>query len=279
MKMFLNSLGVNVPATLILICVILFSGMASAQNKKGDIPNKTVKIKVIKEKDGKKSVLDTTITGDGTLKDKDIDAMMAELEKDMKLLESDLKTIDMDVSVTLSDSGNIDSLKSEIRKVIIRGNDCCKGRAEIDCLPHGYKFDFEDIPGYFQGDGFEGNWGEADGNHFYFRSPGPDFGIMDPEGKNGGTLGDLLGDIPMERVKQYSVKDTKHGKKITIEVENGPMFGSRSQTIIIKDPSSKKSKKYRHEQPEHDVQVIIKSDKENNNEQKTPESERPVEKM
>jgi hypothetical protein len=52
----------------------------------------------------------------------------------------------------------------------------------------------------------------------------------------GQSLNDLLGDIPMDRVKHYSIKDTKNGKKIVIELENGPIVEKHNQVIIIREP-------------------------------------------
>ncbi len=38
------------------------------------------------------------------------------------------------------------------------------------------------------------------------------------------TLSDLIGYIPMSRVKGYTVKDTKNGKRIVIDVEDAPLM-------------------------------------------------------
>jgi len=53
---------------------------------------------------------------------------------------------------------------------------------------------------------------------------------------NGGSLNDLLGDIPMDRVKSYSIKDTKNGKKIVIELNNAPFIENHRNVIIIRSP-------------------------------------------
>src|ERR1035437_5383 len=52
-------------------------------------------------------------------------------------------------------------------------------------------------------------------------------------GGRGESLNDILGDIPMDRVKSYSIKDTKDGKKIVIELKNGPMIEHHRDVVII----------------------------------------------
>ncbi len=51
----------------------------------------------------------------------------------------------------------------------------------------------------------------------------------------GETLGDLLGDIPMDKVTRYSVKERKGGKRIVIEVENG-QSGKGRNVVIVHSP-------------------------------------------
>jgi hypothetical protein len=268
-----------VPALTIILCSIFLTGFVRAQDTKNDTQKKTVKIKVVKEKDGKKSVLDTTIIGTESLKEKDIDAMMEKLEKEMKGLESEMKKLDLDISVTLDDTGKIDSLKKEIRKVIMLGNGCCKGKVDIDCIPHCFNFGFDNIPEIFEGVENEGNWEDVDGNIFYYGTPGPEFNFRTQQKHSGGTLSDILGDIPMDRVKNYSIKETKNGKKITIEVDHGPLFESRGNVVVIKDPYAKKKRKSRHGTPEQDVKVIIKTDTDEKSGEKTPVPEKPEEKL
>jgi hypothetical protein len=49
-------------------------------------------------------------------------------------------------------------------------------------------------------------------------------------------LNDLLGDIPMDRVKSYSIRDTKDGKKIVIELKNEPFIEHHRNVIIMHSP-------------------------------------------
>jgi len=50
------------------------------------------------------------------------------------------------------------------------------------------------------------------------------------------SLNDLLGDIPMDRVKSYSIRDTKDGKRIIIELKNEPFIGHHRDVIILRSP-------------------------------------------
>ncbi|MFH1160482.1 MAG: hypothetical protein V1733_05995 [bacterium] len=76
-------------------------------------------------------------------------------------------------------------------------------------------------PGHPWGGGF--NW-TADCH-------GEPFGPM--KMKRGETLSDVLGDIPMSAVKSYKIKETRDGKKITIEVSDDyPVFQAKDVMFI-----------------------------------------------
>jgi|GEM_PF-3632394 len=49
------------------------------------------------------------------------------------------------------------------------------------------------------------------------------------------TLNDVLGDIPMDRVVSYSIKDRKGGKRIIIDLNDAPLFEKNERVIIIRD--------------------------------------------
>ena len=72
-----------------------------------------------------------------------------------------------------------------------------------------------------------------------------------------GSLNDLIGRIPMERVKSYSVKQTKDGKRITIDVENGPIFENEDNIIIIRD-NQRPMRGMGYGNPRKNVRVIVK---------------------
>ncbi|MFH1297594.1 MAG: hypothetical protein ABIJ04_10015 [Bacteroidota bacterium] len=52
-------------------------------------------------------------------------------------------------------------------------------------------------------------------------------------GKKGESLSDVLGDIPMSAVKSYKIRETKNGKRITIEISDDPLLGPPNRDILI----------------------------------------------
>ena len=77
-------------------------------------------------------------------------------------------------------------------------------------------------------------------------------------GGKGETLSDLLGDIPMDRVKNYSIKSKKGWKRIVIDVEDPPLMEKRGhrQVMIIGDPTQNHHM-YRHGMPNKNVEKRI----------------------
>jgi len=52
----------------------------------------------------------------------------------------------------------------------------------------------------------------------------------------GESLNDVLGDIPMSRVKSYKVIDKKGGKRIIIDIQDAPLGGDHSNVIYMGIP-------------------------------------------
>ena len=63
--------------------------------------------------------------------------------------------------------------------------------------------------------------------------PGPQ-GFAIPN--RGESLNDVLGDIPMSRVKSYKVIDKKGGKRIIIDIQDAPLGSDHPNVICIKTP-------------------------------------------
>jgi hypothetical protein len=262
------------PISLAIVVMLIFIiKTGSAQEKKNESSEKTMKIKIVKENDGKVTVIDTTIYGKMSMDEEELSGMIASLKADMKEPESDMKNINLDIAVQISDSSELDSLEKQIKKVIVMGSGCCKGKYNVDCMPHAYKYDFHCDPDLSELQEIHGGWNNMDDGEFNFEFPSPPMDYFRYNDNREGSLNDLLGNIPMERVKSYSIKDTKKGKKITIEVENGPLFESRSKTIIIKNPSRSHSMKTHGGKPDQNVKVIIKAEKEQQKEQKEKSTE------
>jgi hypothetical protein len=64
----------------------------------------------------------------------------------------------------------------------------------------------------------------------------------------------------MSRVKSYSIKDRKNGKRIIIDVEDAPLVTEHDNVIILRNPHKSKKVNW-NESPGHDVEekIIIKS--------------------
>jgi hypothetical protein len=127
-----------------------------------------------------------------------------------------------------------------------------KHEAELKNLDEELDYDFDipcspDIPSpHFPGfEGFEGEF-----------MPGCDMRVFRYDNKRQ-TLSDIIGDIPMDRVKSYSIKDRKNGKRITIDIEDVPLFEKQDKVIVIREPGRPPHKK---DQSERQMKVIIKSD-------------------
>jgi hypothetical protein len=196
----------------------------------------TVKIKIIREVDGKTTVIDTTITGEGQLKQEEIQKIVSDLEGDVKELDEDMKEMQMNMEMEWFGSGMEDSLQKMQRKIMIMGDDCRKHGMYFDEMPGGFSYDFN-LPGCCD--------------------------------EHGQTLSDLIGDIPMDRVKSYTIKDRKNGKRIIIDIEDAPLMERENRIIIMGNP---RGKTYRSVRPDRDVKVIIKTDDREQPEKKEPKS-------
>jgi hypothetical protein len=71
------------------------------------------------------------------------------------------------------------------------------------------------------------------------------------------SLNDLLGNIPMDRVVSYSIKDRKHGKRIVIDLDDAPAFERQDRVIVIREPRSMRSGR---SHPKRNVKVIMNSE-------------------
>jgi hypothetical protein len=175
-------------------------------NAKGE-PHKKVIVKIISDDNGTKTIIDTT----------------------MEFTGSELS----------------DSVNQEIEKVIELGKNGKHARVKIMGMPKEFKYNFnmpcipecpmgmEDLEGFeFEGD--------ADGqgmNDFSWDEMPPRLERrLFRAGGHGQSLNDLLGDIPMDRVKNYSVKDTKNGKRIVIDLNDGPLVERQDRVIVIREP-------------------------------------------
>lgn len=118
----------------------------------------------------------------------------------------------------------------------------------------GYDYEFEvpcppDVPPPMKRrEGFEGDyWPDRDMRTFQYENKRP-------------TLSDILGDIPLDRVKSYSIKDRKKGKRIIIDIEDAPLIMNQDRMIFLRDVPSRRLTKPRIER-----KVIIENEPDDNN--------------
>lgn len=141
----------------------------------------------------------------------------------------------IDTTFEMPDSMAMDSVKNEIERLVRIGKDAREQCFRFRGWPHEYSFDFQmpDLSEY-QKDLKEleeielPEWDEqfpdrAAGEES-LQHPRPSrehrMIIRTPDRKQ--TLSDVLGDIPMDRVISYSIKDRKNGKRIVIDLSDEP---------------------------------------------------------
>jgi hypothetical protein len=241
----------NVIVFLSLLGMILFSVCVSAQDseKKAE-SKKQIKVIIKKDKGGTSSVLDTTITINREKDAANLKKIMKEYQIDMKGLSDDMEEMIVNINdMDLPDSGKIDSLSKVVKRIRIIGKDGMKGK----CCEHSMMYGFDDSdwnglpcpPPPPPPDGME-EFGDFQGVPNY-----PGFGE-----RRGGTISDVIGDIPMDMVRSYSVKETKHGKRIVIELNNPPLMRTMDKVVIIRQPGHREHSDH-YRMPKVEKKVII----------------------
>ncbi|MDP4282143.1 MAG: hypothetical protein Q8867_08345 [Bacteroidota bacterium] len=230
-KDFLRIVGLSAIFTLFLS----YSGFTQDQGAKPDDQKQAVRIKVLTRDNGKVTVLDTVVKGDYSGLDmekylKDYESKMKDFEKGMKELEIRMQ------SMPLPDSTMIDSLGKMRFDFGFFRND--KGRpGHGNRHPRDFSFDMPELPELPD---------LPDLSDFpdFNMNPGMPFPPDSPDRElKGGKhdLSEILGDIPMDNIKSYKVKDIKGGKRIIIDVDASPMFKpSHHDVIIIHDRSARR---------------------------------------
>ncbi len=191
------------------------------------------------------------------------------------------KTTMIDTTMEIPDSAMVDSIKNEIEKVIATGKGGKNAHFKFHQMPQGFNYDFDipsapefpmrieelediDCDGMIPG-------GEMDDCCQGWMTPGGHQRIM----RSGGhqqTLNDMLGDIPMDRVVSYSIKDRKNGKRIIIDLNDAPVFEQQDRVIIIRDAGRMK---HDRNSPKRQVKVVINSDDEVKSDKSSVQPEAP----
>lgn len=199
---------------------------------KGD---KKVRIvaRIVEDKNGKRHEFDTTINLDRKLKPGEEQELMQKFEMRFKDLGEQMKDLEVELNaIKLPDSGMMDSVQQLTERAMkLRGgpgNFHFRRNFSPRAFNYNYNFDMPELPERpqplieeFNDENTPGEWNEETRRMF--------------KGK-GESLNDLLGDIPMDRVKSYSIKDTKDGKRIIIELNKEPIIEHQRDVIIIHSP-------------------------------------------
>lgn len=235
----MNSLLKRILSGFILIALVSFvsSPRVFAQDtlimkKKGG--NKmTVKIK--KDENGKVTELDTVIDANNKLAVagleeymKKLDLGTVDIDDNMTDLDENMKELDLRMSkLTGLDSSLRDSIRDITKKMFIRGKHGHRSmmrHMSPDNSDFNFEFTMPEMPEISEIPGFE-------------NVPVPPAPPLTPGMRSfrghGRTLSDVLGDIPMDNVKSYSVKERKHGKRIIIDVDDEGRHQHKGNSVII----------------------------------------------
>jgi len=235
------------------LMIMVFSFVSHAQEPDTSKSKRAkVVLKIKKDNKGMTTVIDTVFNLSAPGGQKEFEEAMKQYETEMDRLDDELKNIEVYVDIhDLSDSLISDSLIKHL-KIIEKDKGCHRFRWDTE--PYGFDYGFEypclpDIDAYYFGDNEELE--EYYMPRHYMRN-------FQFDNRNQ-TLSDLLGDIPMERVKSYKIKDRKNGKQIIIELEDGPIIEKSNRVIIIREPGKSSGKKNEYNRQ---MKVIIDSDDE-----------------
>jgi hypothetical protein len=236
-----NIFHIKVRSAILIISTLLAIFVirpASAQEKQKQDGEKTIKVKIIKDVDGSKTIIDTVFATDHPIDSKEFKIIMKNVNKQMREaneamteVDREMKNVHYEIALSMADSLLSDSLGKYKMKIITLGDDAML----LDNQDaYSYQFDapchdlseFSDTPGQFQ-------WQNRRGNSMYFNT----------QDKDEPTLSDVLGDIPMSRVKSYSIKDRKDGKRIIIDIDDAPLVEKQERVVYLKNAPGKSGSK------------------------------------
>jgi hypothetical protein len=215
-----------------------------------------IKMKVSTGKDGKTITIDTVFSFSDNKGKEACEKAMKEFELRLKDAEDMMKEIELQIDVS-DIEGKMDSLK---KKIIIMSDE-----GEIPCFrwhdkKGGFDYDYDfDVPDLKDFPKVPCTPDILDDFMWYGRYPEHGVRVISPRG-DGQTLSDIIGDIPMERVKSYSIKDRKGGKRIVIEIEDAPLMHERN--VIIMRSHGERPSSGVIVKPKKEVEVIIKEGEE-----------------
>ena len=208
-------------------------------------------LKIKKDVNGKTTVIDTVINFPDPYDGKELEKAMQKYEAEIDQLQDELENLEVYVDIPdFPDSLLNDSVVNHLRCV----------EKKIRCprfkgysIPHEFNYQFEaPCPQEFE------DLEEC-------CMPGREMRTFRFDNRTQ-TLSDLLGDIAMDRVKGFKIKDKKNGKQIIIDLNDGPVLEKSDRVIIIREPGKSSGKR---NNSDRQMKVIIKSDDERHNEKST----------
>jgi hypothetical protein len=245
--------------------VVAFSSAAQDSSKTASKTGVVV-LKIKKDDNGKTTVIDTTFSFSTREGQKAFEEYMKQYEADAEKLSEELDNIE--VIADLPDLPDSILSDSALKQLLHVGKDIRLPRFRWQCKPEGFNYDFDiecphdlSLPPFQGYDDFEEEL-----------MPDHDMRVFHYNHKRQ-TLSDIIGDIPMDRVKSYSIKDTKHGKRIIVDIEDNPLIEKQDRVIIIHEPG--KSTVHKKDHSGRQMKVIINSGDEGQTEPQEKQSETP----
>jgi hypothetical protein len=171
-----------------------------------------VNVRIITDENGKKTEVDTVFSTKGGSDSEELEALLEKLHGQMKDVEKKMKDIELYIS-SMNDSSLTDSSGHNKYMFKFQGSAGCP-KIHFKEFPPAFNYDYE-MP--------ESPVSPEEFNHEFFnrRERGPQVFTMPERGE---SLSDVLGDIPMSKVKSYKIIDKKGGKRIIIDLGDGPSF-------------------------------------------------------
>jgi len=193
------------------VTVYASPGSQDNQNQQG-----VYKIKIIKDDNGKKVVIDTTISIKGGMDKEKLDEWIGNLEGQMADLEEQIKDLRLSFGSYKDTAVNDSSGHRRAYSFRFHSGPSCHGITGYE-NPGEFNYHFEmpdfpeihEFPELMERDRENGWQGHSQGS-----------GVLVIPGRGGESLRDVLGNIPMSRVKSYKIIDKKGGKRIIIDLDN-----------------------------------------------------------
>lgn len=191
---------------------------AVAQSDTASVSKSSVTMKIIHKTDGDSIVADTTLTFEGPYSDEEIREMTKSMKEQARALREQMRVLrdqmgvlrDFDIDIDLPEIPDFPDMIM---------------MPEIPDIPS-FDFDIDSIS--------------------VPKTPGPPLRIIHNRPSGRGGLNEVLGDIPMDRVKSLSIREKKNGRKIVIEVDDTPSRRVKKEVIIVRpDDKHRKGRTYK----------------------------------